>query len=103
MTPDPVSTFASLGVAGLICVVLMIVWRQAESKLIKAEAEIRELNRLRLEDRDKFLPLASDMVRVLGGATVAIEQRGRPDAHRLEQQLDGIEEALALIRRGQDR
>lgn len=100
-SPDPATTYTSLGVAGLICTVLTVVWRVAEGKLTAAEREIRELNRLRLEDRDKLLPLATDMVRVLGGATVAMERGARtPAPSKLEETLGGIEEALSELKKG---
>lgn len=93
---DPTTQYTSLGVAGLICGVLTFVWLRAEGKLTKAEADIRELNRLRLEDRDKLLPLAGDMVRALGGATVALETKER---RTLDDTLSGIEATLAELTR----
>lgn len=99
VSPDPTSTYSALGVAGLICAVLTVVWRQAESKLAKAETEIRDLNRQRLEDRDKLLPLAGDMVRVLGGATVAMERGARPDPSELEKTLGAIEDLRDQLRK----
>lgn len=98
-TVDPLSTYSALGVAGLICTVLTVVWRQAETKLTEAQREIRELNRLRLEDRDKLLPLASDMVRVLGGATVAMGG-SRQQPSPLEDKVNEIADALREFRKG---
>lgn len=93
---DPATQYTSLGVAGLICAVLTWWLLSIRSENKDLRAEVRELNRLRLEDRDKLLPLASQMVTALGGATVALESKER---RSLDQTLAGIEEQLSDLRK----
>lgn len=95
-TIDPVTQYTSLGVAGLICGVLTWWLLATRSENSGLRAEVRELNRLRLEDRDKLLPLTADIVRTLGGATVALETKER---RSLDRTLAGIEEQLSDLRK----
>lgn len=93
---DPATQYTSLGVAGLICGVLTWWLLSTRTELKEARAEVRELNRLRLEDRDKLLPLAGQMVTALGGATVALETKER---RSLDRTLAGIQEQLSDLRK----
>lgn len=93
---DPATQYTSLGVAGLICGVLTWWLLTTRSENSGLRTEVRDLNRQRLEDRDKLLPLVADMVRALGGATVALETKER---RSLDQTLAGIEAQLSDLRK----
>lgn len=99
VTPsDPVSLYAPLGVAGLICVVLTWVWLRAEKRADAAEVRERQLSEKMLE---RFVPILVDATRVLSETQRGMEaqvDRARLDPSRIEGALAELQAVVGDLR-----
>lgn len=68
----------NLGAIGVVCALLIpfarSAYRREVARADKAEAELSALNR---ELRERYVPMMTDVVRVLGEATAAMRERER--------------------------
>lgn len=98
VTPDPVSLYAPLGVAGLICVVLTWVWLRAENRADAAEERERRLNEKMVE---RIVPLLTEATRVLSETTHSMSTeltRSRVDPARIEDALAELQSVIGEMR-----
>lgn len=98
-SPDPVQTFAPLGVSGIVCSILFYVWRQEAARRAEAEQSEKMLGERVYALLERALPLLADSARVAAQTKTEPAQVPSAEQYRLEQTLAGIERALDAIRR----